>query len=560
MITQTSAARPGRHKASSAARRKALAAVAVAALASAGALVALESPASQAATPAVTPALNSNALYVSASGSASAPGTLSSPTTLAAAVTKITAGGTIYMRGGTYNLSSPIEIQTGNSGSSGALKEISAYPGEKPVLDFSGEDAASSDRGIQLNGNYWHLYGLTVQHAADNGIFVGGSNNVVERVVTAYNRDTGLQISRPGSSTPQSQWPANNLIVSSESHDNRDATGENADGFAAKLTVGSGNVFRYDVSHNNVDDGWDLFTKPDTGPIGAVTIENSLSYSQGTLSDGSGSSNGDKNGFKLGGDGIPVNHIFRNNIAYGNGAKGITYNDNPGTMSISNNVSINNANRNFSFDAGTSVFRNNTSCRFNSGSTTDKIVGNSDSSNQFWSGSNGSRCPSYSGALGWSFASDGSLIVTFGGTNVTGGTTTGGSTTGGSTTSGTTTTGGTTTGGTTGGTGSSSCKVTYTPSTWPGGFTTNITVANTGSTAVNGWKVAFTLPSGQAITSTWSATISPSSGAVTATNVDYNAQIPAGGSQSFGFQGTYTGSTFTQPTAFTLNGTTCTTG
>ena len=60
------------------------------------------------------------------------------------------------------------------------------------------------------------------------------------------------------------------------------------------------------------------------------------------------------------------------------------------------------------------MFRSNTSCRSGSG-TNDRIVGNSDSSNQFWSGTNGSRCSSYTGALGWSFASDGRLVVTLGG-------------------------------------------------------------------------------------------------------------------------------------------------
>lgn len=133
----------------------------------------------------------------------------------------------------------------------------------------------------------------------------------------------------------------------------------------------------------------------------------------------------------------------------------------------------------------------------------------------------------------------------------------GGSSSGGST--GGTTSGGTTSGGTTGGSGSSGCKVTVTPQSWSGGFTANVTVANTGSSAVNGWQLRFTLPSGQTITSAWNATVSPSSGAVTAANVSYNAQIPAGGSQSFGFQGTYTGS-FAQPTGFTLNGTACATG
>jgi hypothetical protein len=148
-----------------------------------------------------------------------------------------------------------------------------------------------------------------------------------------------------------------------------------------------------------------------------------------------------------------------------------------------------------------------------------------------------------------------SSTVNIGGGSTNGGTTTGGTTTGG-TTNGGTTNGGTTTGGTTGGSGSSGCKVTVTPQSWSGGFTTNVTVANTGSSAVNGWKLGFTLPSGQTITSAWNATVTPSSGAVTASSLSYNAQIPAGGSQSFGFQGNSSGA-YAAPTGFTLNGTAC---
>nr|WSX74251.1 cellulose binding domain-containing protein [Streptomyces sp. NBC_00899]WSX79685.1 cellulose binding domain-containing protein [Streptomyces sp. NBC_00899] len=127
---------------------------------------------------------------------------------------------------------------------------------------------------------------------------------------------------------------------------------------------------------------------------------------------------------------------------------------------------------------------------------------------------------------------------------------------GGGSTNGGTTNGGTTNGGTTGGSGSSGCKVTVTPQSWSGGFTANVTVANTGSSAVNGWKLGFTLPSGQTITSAWNATVTPSSGAVTASGLSYNAQIPAGGSQSFGFQGNSSGA-YAAPTGFTLNGTAC---
>jgi hypothetical protein len=106
--------------------------------------------------------------------------------------------------------------------------------------------------------------------------------------------------------------------------------------------------------------------------------------------------------------------------------------------------------------------------------------------------------------------------------------------------------------------GPAACKVAYTTNVWQGGFTSDVTVTNTGSSPVNGWKLAFTLPSGQQITSAWSANVSPSSGAVTASNVGYNQQIPAGGQASFGFQGTY-GGAFAKPSGFSLNGSACTT-
>ncbi|GAA4930883.1 CBM35 domain-containing protein [Streptomyces coeruleoprunus] len=365
-----------------------------------------------------TPAPTGPALYVAPSGTDSAAGTEADPTTLTSAISRITPGGTIYLRGGTYRHTQTITIPAGRNGTSADRTELFAYPGETPVLNFSAMAEATSNRGLALNADYWHVRGLVVERAGDNGIFVGGSNNVIERTVTRFNRDTGLQLSRMASTTPRDQWPSNNLILSAESHDNADSDGEDADGFAAKLTVGPGNVFRYAVAHHNIDDGWDLYTKPDTGAIGPVTIEDSLAHTNGTLSDGTVNANGDRNGYKLGGEDIGVNHVVRRSIAHNNGKHGFTYNSNPGTMTVSDNVSVNNAQRNFSFDAGTSVFRNNVSCRSGSG-TNDRIVGDADGSNQFWLGSNGSRCSSYTGALNWSFAGDGRLVVTFGGTVVT---------------------------------------------------------------------------------------------------------------------------------------------
>ncbi|GAA2890030.1 glycosyl hydrolase family 5 [Actinoplanes cyaneus] len=104
---------------------------------------------------------------------------------------------------------------------------------------------------------------------------------------------------------------------------------------------------------------------------------------------------------------------------------------------------------------------------------------------------------------------------------------------------------------------SSSCKVTYATNVWNNGYTATVTVANTGSSAINGWALGFTLPGGQSVTGSWNTTLSGTSGAITARDAGHNGSIPAGGSTSFGFQGTYSGS-FASPSAFTLNGTTCT--
>ncbi|WP_323373461.1 cellulose binding domain-containing protein [Plantactinospora alkalitolerans] len=90
-------------------------------------------------------------------------------------------------------------------------------------------------------------------------------------------------------------------------------------------------------------------------------------------------------------------------------------------------------------------------------------------------------------------------------------------------------------------------------------MTENLTITNTGSAPINGWSLAFTLPGGQSITSGWSATYSPTSGQVTARNVNYNATLAPNAPVVIGFQANHTGNTAT-PTAFTLNGAACTVG
>lgn len=323
-------------------------------------------------------------LYVAPGGSASNAGTsISAPTTLANAIATVAAGGTIYMRGGTYSFSATLVIAATNNGTAGANKKITAYNGEIPVLDFSAQAVADANRGFVLDGDYWHITGITVTGAGDNGMLLAGNNNTIEKCIFSKNHDTGLQLSRyVTSNTTLSSWPSNNLILNCEAFDNQDPDNEDADGFAAKLTCGPGNIFRGCISHHNIDDGWDFYAKSDTGPIGVVTLEGCVAYSNGQLSNGSTSGNGDKNGFKLGGSGIAVNHIVRRCIAFNNGKHGFTDNDNPGNMEVSNNTSYNNAESNFNFRTGsTATFRNNLS--FNAGSS-DKSNGTEVGSSNVW--------------------------------------------------------------------------------------------------------------------------------------------------------------------------------
>jgi len=104
------------------------------------------------------------------------------------------------------------------------------------------------------------------------------------------------------------------------------------------------------------------------------------------------------------------------------------------------------------------------------------------------------------------------------------------------------------------------CAVTYTASTWTespgsGGFTANITLQNTGD-PITSWNLGFTLPSGQSFQQGWSANWTSSGTALTATSLSYNGTLATGASTGFGFNGRWTGS-YSSPTSFTVNGTTC---
>jgi hypothetical protein len=88
------------------------------------------------------------------------------------------------------------------------------------------------------------------------------------------------------------------------------------------------------------------------------------------------------------------------------------------------------------------------------------------------------------------------------------------------------------------------CTASVSENQWDGGFVATMRVT-AGSSAVTGWTVGTTLPAGAAITNSWNATQSGTSGAVTFTNVNFNGSLAPGQFVEFGFQGTGVGPTAT---------------
>ncbi|MEU8407480.1 cellulose binding domain-containing protein [Micromonospora sp. NPDC048842] len=88
---------------------------------------------------------------------------------------------------------------------------------------------------------------------------------------------------------------------------------------------------------------------------------------------------------------------------------------------------------------------------------------------------------------------------------------------------------------------------------WGSGWEGKYTITNGGSSTVNGWSLAFDLPSGTTLGSYWDALLSSSGQRHTFTNRSWNGAIAPGASVSFGFLASGSGS----PSGCQLNGASC---
>ena len=291
-------------------------------------------------------------IIVSADAKEDGKGTEESPMSLSNALKYAQPGQTIFLKNGTY---SGAKVERSVSGT--ADKNINLVA---ESLSTDGTDGVVFTGEVRITGSYWHVYGLYVKDSAGVGIQICGNYNTIEMCTVNHAANSGIQISREGGADNDAGrkgklWPTGNLIKNCESFDNCDKGRNDADGFAAKLTCGEDNKFYGCISHNNIDDGWDLYAKSVSGEIGAVTIENCVAYNNGWLTTddvtAKGYEYGEGNGFKLGGGQMKGAHVLKNSISFDNHAKGITSNSCP-DCKIINCISYNNSLDNNAYNVG----------------------------------------------------------------------------------------------------------------------------------------------------------------------------------------------------------------
>ncbi len=325
----------------------------------------------------------------------------SSPASWSTALSAIAGGDTLYLLSGEYRFKSKQTIGTSKNGSQNKRTFIGAFPGEKPILDFSeqpygSEVTGSNNVGISVSANtlYIHIKGLTIRYAGKNGLINYGSYNLIENLDVYGCGDSGIQMKNGG----------NNTILNCDSHDNFDYKtmsgstadfGGNADGFADKQFTGAGNHYIGCRAWGNSDDGWDFFQRvSNTNTI----IENCVCYQNGPayydmshnpralgvdkpwfdskvgtqMIDRYGQTititldrypcQGNGNGFKMGGKYTDHKILIHHCLAVANNARGFDQNNNGGTMWVYNNTGYANG-YNFGFTTayGINYMRNNIS-------------------------------------------------------------------------------------------------------------------------------------------------------------------------------------------------------
>lgn len=273
--------------------------------------------------------------------------------TLAYALGKLAAGDTLFVSSGIYPNSTTLSIKlSGNTANRICI--LAMDPTERPVIDFSAMPYSSSNRGINFSGSYWHVKGLRIKGAGDNGINMTGSYNIIEFCDFFENHDSGLQLVGGAH---------DNQIINCDSYRNADYgpgisdNGGDADGFCPKMDVGSNNYFYGCRAWENSDDGWDGYLRG-TNEVTTI-LENCWTWKNGYYwIDGYTNSSMNGNGFKQGGSDtkdLAHNFILKNCLSFNNKANGFDQNSSTGSQTMYNCTSVANLGRSYYFNSSVTL-------------------------------------------------------------------------------------------------------------------------------------------------------------------------------------------------------------
>lgn len=267
--------------------------------------------------------------------------TVSNSSELINAVGNAGAGDEIVANGGTYNMSSQWTIRS--SGEANNPLIIRAANGESPQIKFASGGSGDSDSGIQFRSPYVRFSGFEVTGSGWKGVNTSGNaHDVVLENLNVHNGNLwGIM----------NNGCDNVVFRNCDSHDNFDEQndGEHSDGFNMTGPANNG-LIEGCRAWNNGDDGYDFWVSQ------GHTVRYCWAWNNGR------GSNGDGNGFKLGGgpnDG--GYHLVHHCVSYNNGNRGFDWNTTDNPLEVYNCTSVGNS-INYRFnEGGDYTLRNNIS-------------------------------------------------------------------------------------------------------------------------------------------------------------------------------------------------------
>ena len=298
--------------------------------------------------------------YLSPNGSDTNPGTLNNPfLTLNKVWSLVSAGDTIYLRGGTYYFNSSQNL-SGKNGTIDDTIKIWGYPGEWPVFTKSNNYTISEGHQslIYLVGNYTWWKDIEIANFKQTTPVIWyamklrfSRHNKIERLNSHHNGH-GLVI-RENST--------DNLVLNSDFHHNYDPLNRygNGDGVEIGYHLSTAvNTIRGCRCWNNADDGLDLWDNN-----GNMIVDNCWAWNNGYREDGF-TEGGNGEGFKFGKtkteNGTEFKRTITNCVSVYNRSRGYNQNGAIVKFHFYNNIAYkNNFGVEFSYGDMAHIFRNN---------------------------------------------------------------------------------------------------------------------------------------------------------------------------------------------------------